>query len=246
MMATVSSMSTRDLMYGLYGMQQRPPYITARTTYSPFPAYNVSPNGMRDFMNSWKSGQKATREYVEFMKDAQSFYGDFYSDMSDLESSSKALRKIDYDHDKPKKIIEKVKNFAEDYNSAIDTFKENEGLGSGVRDLGIEFGETKFKSRLYAQIGLNVDNSGKISVDEDKLKQAIKDDPDRVKELLGKKGLGGQTKKKVSEALKGAGDLVSVPKSFTQPDSSSYLGRSTLGLMYPGMMYPGLMFDFFI
>ena len=81
--------------------------------------------------------------------------------------------------------LDTVKGFVEDYNSAIKFFGDNSSVSKRVERLATTFGDTTYRANIYESIGLNVNSNGSFTIDEEKLANAIVNDPRR-------KRFGGQ------------------------------------------------------
>ena len=110
-------------------------------------------------------------------------------------------------------IVTSTKQFADDYNSAVDFLTNNQSMSTSVLQLSISFSSTKFNSCAYGSIGIKVDTSGRLSVDETKLTTALGSDAGRVKELLGDShGLATRTISQATLAVNSTTNLVHLPK----------------------------------
>ena len=69
---------------------------------------------------------------------------------------------------------------------------------SGMEKL---FGDASYKADTLRQVGITVNSSsGTLSVNDAALTKALKEEPNRVENILGKNGLAGATEKKVDFA----------------------------------------------
>ena len=96
--------------------------------------------------------------------------------------------------------LDTVKNFVSDYNTAIAFFKDNASVSKRVDNLAGVFGDTTYRASNYEQIGLTVNSDGSFTINEDKLANAIINDPDKVSRILGKDGLAGKADEHISFA----------------------------------------------
>ena len=62
------------------------------------------------------------------------------------------------------------------------------------------FGDTTYRASLYESVGLNVGSDGSLEIDEEKLANAILNNPDKVSSVLGKGGLASKAEDHVSFA----------------------------------------------
>lgn len=100
-----------------------------------------------------------------------------------------------------KKILKAAEDLASSYNSTMAFLKDN-SISSGTARLTKEMGNAvKFKKASLESIGMNVSNDGQMSVDTKKFEAAMKDNPDRVKNVLsGSDGLSTRLEKISSQA----------------------------------------------
>ncbi len=131
-------------------------------------------------------------------------------------------------------LVSNIKGFTADYNNVSQFFKDNSGLSSSVRNLATSFADTKYNRRAYESIGINVDTSGKLSVDEKKLTASLQSDAGNVGQLLGENGLAGKAAKKTAAAVNISANLY--PALTLQSSSNSLNSASLLS---------GLMLDFY-
>ena len=171
---------------------------------------------------------------------SKTFYAQFDSTMSDLKSSASTAANMSYnvtgstDSDSASKlstVLSNIKSFVSDYNDATNFFSENSSVSTRVSRLSSTFADTIYNAKTYAKIGINVDTStGKVSINETKLITALKENPDRVENLLGENGLAGKAANKIS--------LAESQKSNLFPSVTTMLGStvSTASLYSPKTM----------
>ena len=80
--------------------------------------------------------------------------------------------------------LDNVQNFVNDYNTAINFFKDNSSISKRIENMANTFGDTTFRASNYEQIGLMVSSDGSISIDENKLANAILESPEKVSRTL--------------------------------------------------------------
>lgn len=170
-------------------------------------------------------------ELDSYTDTANKFYTGFFTNTKDLQSSSKTLANTDFSSGKTEDIVKSVKQFADDYNKTNSFLKDNAKLSSRISNLAMSFDSAKYSRNSLESIGVNVDSSGKLSVDEAKLSSALSENSKEVGNILGKKGLANQTYNKVAAAMDNSADLVPFP---------SIANKAPNGLM------PGLLLDFFV
>lgn len=96
--------------------------------------------------------------------------------------------------------VKAVSDFAKKYNNAIDFFADNNDVSKRVGRMQTVFADTTYRKANYEAIGLNIGTDGRITVDEDKLANAIANDPNRVANALGRDGLSGKAESHIATA----------------------------------------------
>lgn len=96
--------------------------------------------------------------------------------------------------------LKTVEDFVSDYNSSIKFFKDNASVSKRVDNLAKVFGDTTYRANNYESIGLTVGSDGSFTINEDKLANAIVNNPDRVSSVLGKDGLAGKAEAHINFA----------------------------------------------
>ena len=188
---------------------------------------------------------------------AKGFKAEFNATMKDLSSSISDMKKLNLDvgedaitkktvtaedgttsnvteyNKAMKEALGTIGEFVDNYNSAIDMFKDYGDVSKRMSYMGTVFGDTTARANTYAKIGLNVGSDGKIAIDEEKLAKAIQDTPGRVENILGNNGLTGKAESHVNFA-EGQSDRLfpSVDSLFGKQlkQASVYSGNSLLQL----------------
>ena len=188
---------------------------------------------------------------------AKGFKAEFNATMKDLSSSISDMKKLNLDvgedaitkktvtaedgttsnvteyNKAMKEALGTIGEFVDNYNSAIDMFKDYGDVSKRMSYMGTVFGDTTARANTYAKIGLNVGSDGKIAIDEEKLAKAIQDSPGRVENILGNNGLTGKAENHVNFANGQADRLFpSVDSMFGKQlkQASVYSGNSLLQL----------------
>ena len=153
------------------------------------------------------------------------FTSEFKETMEDLSSSAAKIQKYNFqvagddaittktETDKDGKVtttttyskelqaaIDTVKNFVDDYNSAVKFFGDNSSISKRVEMMSTTFKDTAYRASSYATIGLNVNSDGSLSINEAKLAETIVNDPSKISSVLGKDGLAGKAESHISFA----------------------------------------------
>lgn len=125
-------------------------------------------------------------------------------------------------------VLRAVKDFADDYNSVVDYLKKNATKSYEISNLAASFTNVKYVASALSPIGINVDSSGKISVNEDSFKTAMQDNPDKVRQLVGSSGgLAGDTYQKVNSAIMNSSKLIQMPNALNR----NYFYGSSVGVL---------------
>ena len=168
---------------------------------------------LKDALSSRLAEQKKTLTTLkDYKQKSEKFYSNFFPEMNDLKTSASTLAATDFSSKDTSSIVKNVKQFASDYSSTVNFLTTNKSVSTGVSNLATSFSSTKYNSRAYDSIGIKVDSSGRLTVDETKLTSALSSDADRVKELLGgSNGLASKTVGRVNVAENTASNLVPFP-----------------------------------
>ncbi len=125
--------------------------------------------------------------------------------------------------------LDTVKNFVDDYNSAVKFFGEHSTVSKRIEQMATTFGDTSYRSSLYSSIGLMTGADGSLTIDETKLADTILNNPDKVSSILGKDGLAGKAESHISFANSQADKLFPTAKEMLgdQLDTASlYTGKA--------------------
>ena len=187
----------------------------------------------------------------DYSKNSTAFYKDFNALTSELKNSSLALKNTDFTlstptastgttsgttgtttADKDKQIaaiVANVKDFAADYNKLGSFFQDNAKLSSTTSNFATSFKAAKYNERAYESIGINVDSSGKLSIDDKKLTAALNSDSKSVGQLIGGSGLAGTAYNKTNAAVNVSDNLYPALKLSGSASNLNSMG-SLLGL----------------
>lgn len=187
--------------------------------------------------------------------DAKSaFQSEFKEAMSDLSASAKKLKDYNFNVEKEGAItttsetdkdgnitttttyskdlqaaLDTVKNFVDDYKSAVKFFGDNREVSKRVELMATTFGDTSYRASLYESVGLTVGSNGSLSINEAKLADTILNDPDKVSSILGKGGLAEKAESHISFANSQADSLFPTAKDMLgdQLDTAAvYTGKA--------------------
>lgn len=163
-----------------------------------------------------------SRILQQYQVKKESFLAKFNTTIKSLNSSSKVLRETVLSKVTAEKAIQNTKDFIEDYNKSIDFLKKNRKLSQGVGEVLTSLKSAKANKKVLEEIGISVDTMGRLSVDEDKLKDAMEADSSKVtKYLISSTGLAGRTLKKVATMLRNADTLIVKPRLTTSSSTTT-------------------------
>ena len=158
-------------------------------------------------MNLKENTRAVLKSYHEA---SDGFYKTFDAAMSSLSKSSAALKSTDFnvkgatDADTQKNTeaaLKNVKDFVSSYNDTVKMFGDYSEVSTRASGMESLFGDAKYKADTLGQVGITVNSaSGTLSVNDAALTKALKEEPNRVENILGKNGLAGATEKKVDFA----------------------------------------------
>lgn len=96
--------------------------------------------------------------------------------------------------------LKTVQDFVDNYNGAIEFFQDNSSVSARVGRMAELFGDTTYRASSYESIGIGVNNDGTLSMDTEKVAQAIVNNPSRVSDVLGGTGLADKAEAHVDVA----------------------------------------------
>lgn len=115
----------------------------------------------------------------------------------------------------PDVVKNSVKDFAKAYNSVLDTLQKHSGKSPAIANLKRSFENSKFVAPSLSSVGVEVDYSGKLTVNDSKFEASFKNDPAKVKRILGSgNGFAAETMQKASSAIVNSSRLIQPPKSI--------------------------------
>ncbi len=118
------------------------------------------------------------------------------------EDKAKAQKAVDAAKDD---IVAAIKDFAESYNNAVSFLESNSGRSNAVNSQLASLKRALTTGDAMARIGLSIDKSGKLQVDEKKLKQTLDENYASVKDIMGGQfGIAERAATKASDILDNA------------------------------------------
>lgn len=134
---------------------------------------------------------------------------------------------ISSDNVDSKKVVDAVKKFANDYNKVVSFLDKNSSKSTKIEGLADSFESIKNKSNSLAEIGITVEDDGRLSVNEDKLKSVVNSDYKKVKNVFGgSSGIASETYNRVQNAMNNSKNLYPSFK-FNSGDSSIYSSNNS-------------------
>lgn len=155
------------------------------------------------------------------------FYSSFATTSTSLQSSSSDLAEtLNSSSSSTNDIVDSITSFVSDYNDATKLFSKNSDVSTALSGLAKSFSNgAKNSSNVLSSIGITVGKDGKMTVDQTTLTDAVNNDYDTVKSVLGDStGLASQAYAKITLAMKNTSNLVPFPDISSLTSSSSSLG----------------------
>ncbi|MCR5177095.1 MAG: flagellar filament capping protein FliD [Anaerovibrio sp.] len=171
--------------------------------------------------------QKGYRELLSSYQDTRKeFNAELKANMSDLSKSARTLAATDFNvgedaliqkevtttdkdgktttetqtvmNDALQTAVKNIKDFVSDYNDSVGFFKENAAISNRMSRMNDMFSDTTYRAGNYQSIGISVGKDGSLTVDDDRLVNAITSSPDKVSRILGNEGLVGKTQSHIN------------------------------------------------
>lgn len=158
------------------------------------------------------------------------------------------------------KIVSAMKDMVKSYNNTMETLSLGKNLGSGVYSQYSEMTKPIANGSVLSMVGLSYDKAGNLKLDEDRLRNALENQYDTTRELIGGQygiatSLGERAGNILSQSVSSimgstAGNLIDgVTGSLFGNSSGSLLGTnniysSLLGGSNLGQNYFDMMYDF--
>ena len=179
------------------------------------------------FSNSSSNKTAILATMQKYTKTSKDFYPAFASTATSLKSSSETLAEtLNSSSSSTSDIVDSITSFANDYNDATKLFSKNSDVSTALSGLAKSFSNgTKNSSNALSSIGITVDKSGQMTVDQTALTDAVNNNYNNVKSALGgSTGLASQAYAKISLAINNTGNLVPFPDITSFTSSSTSLG----------------------
>lgn len=132
------------------------------------------------------------------------------------------------------KIFSAVEDLIESHNNALELLKDNASRGSGVTEQLKSMVRGLASDQTLEKVGIDTKKDGTLTLDKDKLKKSLKEDPKLTRDILGGSSSVAQTGfDKASQGLrKSASSLLGNElNTYSRTGGYSMSGFSTLGYM---------------
>lgn len=96
--------------------------------------------------------------------------------------------------------LSNVRDFVDTFNNAVDYFNANRGLSERMNALAANFGDNQNLVSSLNAVGIAVNEDGRLSVDEEKLADALNENSSDVNAALGQNGLAGRLDRNINLA----------------------------------------------
>ena len=112
--------------------------------------------------------------------------------------------------------LSNVRNFVNTFNSAVDYLNENRTMSDRMNALASNFGDNENLTQSLDEVGISVNEDGRLRVNEDKLADALSENSSNVNAVLGQNGLAGRLNRNV--------DLANSQRENLFPSIADYAG----------------------
>lgn len=96
--------------------------------------------------------------------------------------------------------LNSVRNLVRDYNTTVNYLNENRGVSSRMNALTNSFRYNNPLNESLRNIGISVNATGELTIDENALSLALENDSEGVNEVLGSEGLAGRLERDIDRA----------------------------------------------
>ncbi|MBR1645336.1 MAG: flagellar filament capping protein FliD [Selenomonadaceae bacterium] len=118
--------------------------------------------------------------------------------------------------DSTRDALSDVRNFVNTFNSTVDYLNENRDVSNRMNALVANFGDNETLTQSLDAVGISVNESGKLHVNENKLVDALSENSSDVNAVLGQNGLAGRMSRNV--------DLANSQRENLFPTVTDYAG----------------------
>ena len=149
-------------------------------------------------------------------------------------------------NDDNSKIYSAVEKFASSYNDAVSFLNNNKDKSNEISNLAQSYTSiVKYNKSTLSGIGINIDANGKLTIDKDKLMNAIKENKDIVRNTLGDStsGVANKIYNKTSVAMIQSKELYPASKLKNDYINNTYFyNPSNSSILQANQMYSSGMF----
>lgn len=149
-------------------------------------------------------------------------------------------------NDDNSKIYSAVEKFASSYNEAVSFLNNNKDKSNEISNLAQSYTSiVKYNKSTLSGIGINVDANGKLTIDKDKLMNAIKENKDIVRNTLGDStsGVANKIYNKTSVSMLQSKELYPASKLKNDYINNTYFyNPSNSSILQANQMYSSGMF----
>ena len=96
--------------------------------------------------------------------------------------------------------LNSVRNLVRDYNATVNYLNENRGVSTRMNALANNSRNTGAIGESLRNIGISVNQTGELTINEAALNLALENDSEGVNEILGSEGLAGQLERDINRA----------------------------------------------
>ena len=96
--------------------------------------------------------------------------------------------------------LNSVRNLVRDYNATVNYLNENRGVSTRMNALANNSRNTGVIGESLRNIGISVNQTGELTINEAALNLALENDSEGVNEILGSEGLAGQLERDINRA----------------------------------------------
>ncbi len=202
--------------------------------------------GISDSTTTDKTGSTSKPNTATTATSTSGFLMGYQTILEDLESSASKLQVTNKDNvfakyeaalaeqakgvegadDKVKKaedeIVSSVKDLMDKYNNAISYLKKNAGFGSGLTNQMESLKRSIPSEKTLKYLGMSIDKTGNVQVNEDELRSVLKKDAGFVKDSMGGQfGIADRLGTKATSILDSSVDKIIGSSSSDKTSSSS-------------------------
>lgn len=197
-----------------------------------FNSLSSSDSTDNDLWSSVFSDSSSTQSQIlttmkKYTSTSENFYSAFASSSSNLKAASTNLTSVLSNPDaSTSDITNNIQTFVNDYNNTTALFNDNSSVSTTMSKFADFFTNGAKNANIpLANIGISVDDNGKMTVDESALTNAVQNNSSAIKNAFsGSQGLANQAYVKTAQAINNVENLVPFPDITNLTTGSSKLG----------------------